>query len=131
MEDNSGSSNKYRELRIQPKKNIEPNRKTRVGGKLVTGTSRPRENSPSPSDEMSGASGESLKGKHENGKVKSQEEKQEGIIDKHSMVTLDETMRYEEMDVGMQWEIVMHDGKEDLKEIQNLTTKEASEVSVT
>ena len=46
------------------------------------------------------------------------------------MVTLDETMRYEEMDVGMQWEIVMHDGKEDLKEIKNLTTKEASEVSV-
>ena len=70
---------------------------------------------------MSEASGESLKGKHENGKVKSQEEKQEGIIDKHSMVTLDETMRYEEMDVGMQWEIVMHDGKEDLKEIKKIS----------
>ena len=46
------------------------------------------------------------------------------------MVTLDETMRYEETGVGMQWEIVMHDGKEDLKEIKNLTTKEASEVGV-
>ena len=44
---------------------------------------------------------ENLKGKHENGKIRSQVEKQEGIIDKHTMVTLDETMRCEEMDVGM------------------------------
>ncbi|KAK7842493.1 hypothetical protein CFP56_013713 [Quercus suber] len=77
MEDSGGSGNKYRkegngrELRIQPKKNIEPNRKTGVGGKPVTGIGRLRENSPSPSDEVSGASRESLKGKHENGKVKS------------------------------------------------------------
>ena len=128
-----GSSNKYREernereLRILPKKSIELDRKIRVGGKLVIGTGWPRENSPISSDEVLEALGEGLKGKHENGKVKNQTEKQEGTIDKHSMVTLDETMRWEEMDVGMQWEIAMHEGREDLKKEKNITTKETSE----
>ena len=31
------------------------------------------------------------------------------------------------MDVGMQWEIVMHEGREDLKKEKNITTKETSE----
>ena len=94
-----GSSNKYREernereLRVLPKKSIELDRKIRVGGKLVIATGWPRENSPILSDEVLEALGEGLKGKHENGKVKNQIEKQEGTIYKHSMVTLDETMR--------------------------------------
>ena len=95
------TNTRRRGVKDSQKKNIEPNRKTRVGGKPITRIGWPRENSPSPSDEVSEASGENLKGKYENGKIRSQVEKQEGIIDKHTMVTLDETMRCEEMDVGM------------------------------
>ena len=85
-DEGNGLNNKHRdegairEMRILSRKNMVSERQTGVYSKTVAGKSRSLGHSPRPCIEVTGAGGENPEVLHENGKVKSKEEKQANML---------------------------------------------------
>ena len=79
---------------------------------------------------VSGALGESSEGKHENGNVKIQREKNAGVLDEISMGNLNETKEHEDTDMGIPRETATYKDCDVSTGLVNSTTKEASEAEV-
>ena len=117
-----------REMRILPRKNMVPERQTGVDSKTVAGKSRSLGHSPRPCIEATRARGENPEVLHENGKVKSKEEKQASMLDKISMGNMDEIRGHEDSNMGIRWEIATSEDRVNVKGRENLSTKGAVEL---